>query len=403
MAESYRVCLLFNANKGYDRQVIIGIGEYLHLSHCRWEIIIEEDFTANLNRLSDRDIDGIIADCDNPEIREFLHTLNIPVVGIGSSYTNRDNYPNIPYIATDNKLVMEMAINHLKSKGLERFAFYGIIPTPEKMWSQEREKAFVSLMSDSGYQPTVFLDDNIISINSNHDINRLEDWIQMLPKPIGIVAVTDSRARLLIQTCEKFNILIPDQVSLIGIDNDEIVNSLTSIPLSSVGQGCKEMGYTAAKTLHKTIKSRVKSVLKEPILIEPNRVFERQSTDYISTLDPYVIQALNYIRKNACRGIKVEQVLDFVGLSRSNLEARFKKELSYSIHSQIYNAKLKKAITLLGTTDLKISEISEVCGYPAIQYLYAVFRKSLNTTPKEYRRIKNTHDVNTYHVKGLDD
>jgi LacI family transcriptional regulator len=385
MEENHRVCLLFNANKGYDRQIIVGIGEYLQLSHCKWELLIEEDFTSNLNRLSVGDVDGVIADFDNPENERFLDGLDAPVVGVGSSYENEEDYPASPYVGTDNRKIIEMAVNHLKSKGLERFAFYGIAPTPCNRWSQEREKAFISLMRDYGYQSNVFRGGSIIPVCWNHDMYRLSDWLQTLPKPIGIVAVTDSRARLLIQACEKLNILIPDQVSLIGIDNDELVNSLTSISLSSVGQGCKEMGYRAAKTLHNIIKSGQNTKTRKPVLVGPSRIYERQSTDYISTHDPHVIQALHYIRQRACTGIKVEQVLDFVGISRSNLETRFKKELNHSIHHQIYNAKLAKAKTLLQTTDLKISEISSVCGYPSLQYMYAVFKKALNTTPKEHR------------------
>ena len=120
-------------------------------------------------------------------------------------------------------------------------------------------------------------------------------------------------------------------------------------------------------------------------LVPPMRVVERRSTDYRSLNDPSVIQAMHYIRNNACKGIKVEQVLDAVGISRSNLEKRFKEEVGETIHTVIHSEKLEKARSLLVSTSLSINEISQMCGYPSLQYFYSVFKKEYDVTPKEYR------------------
>ncbi len=110
-----------------------------------------------------------------------------------------------------------------------------------------------------------------------------------------------------------------------------------------------------------------------------------QSSDFKALKDPYVIQAMHYIRHNACKGIKVDQVLTYVGISRSNMENRFKLERGHSIHQELHNAKLNRACQLLISTSLPIAEISELCGYPSLQYMYSVFKKNLNQTPKDYR------------------
>ncbi|MEZ8647239.1 XylR family transcriptional regulator [Vibrio cyclitrophicus] len=392
MDKRYRITLLFNANKVYDRQVIEGIGEYLQASQCEWDIFLEEDFVTHLDNFKEWRGDGVIADFDNPKIQELLADSDVPVVGVGGSYTNADDYPNVPYVATDNEALIELGFQHLKEKGLENFAFYGIPHDPAKRWATERELAFKKVVEREGYSGAVYRGNETSPQTWQYDMNRLADWLQRLPTPTGIIAVTDSRARHLLQVCEHLNVMVPDKVSVIGIDNEELARYLTRVSLSSVGQGCKDMGYRAAKMLHKLVKNRdIEAGQPNPdkklprILIPPTKVFERQSTDFQALKDTYVIQAMHFIRHNACKGIKVDQVLSYVGISRSNMEARFKEERGHSIHQEIHNSKLKRACTLLQGTSLPIIEISELCGYPSLQYMYTVFKKNLDQTPKDYR------------------
>ncbi|MGR5143414.1 XylR family transcriptional regulator [Photobacterium sp. DNB23_23_1] len=393
MDQRFRITLLFNANKVYDREVIEGIGEYLQASQCEWDIYLEEDFTTHLDNFKSWQGDGVIADFDNPQIKGLLNNSQIPVVGVGGSYEHDDDYPSIPYVATDNEALIDLAYQHLREKGLENFAFYGIKNDHTNRWAHEREKAFRRIIEREGYSSSVYLGNQTNPNTWQYDMNRLADWLQRLPTPTGIIAVTDSRARHLLQMCEQLNIMVPDKVAVIGIDNEEIARYLTRVSLSSVGQGCKEMGYRAAKILHKHIQAKQLTPQSPPrqsptpprILVAPTKVHERQSTDFQALKDPYVIQAMHFIRHNACKGIKVEQVLSYVNISRSNMEARFKDEQGHSIHQEIHNSKLKRASNLLQTTSLPIAEISDLCGYPSLQYMYNVFKKNLGHTPKEHR------------------
>lgn len=174
---------------------------------------------------------------------------------------------------------------------------------------------------------------------------------------------------------------------MIGIDNEELTRYLSRVALSSVAQGARQMGYQAAKLLHRLLDKEEMPLQR--ILVPPVRVIERRSTDYRSLTDPAVIQAMHYIRNHACKGIKVDQVLDAVGISRSNLEKRFKEEVSETIHAMIHAEKLEKARSLLISTTLSINEISQMCGYPSLQYFYSVFKKAYDTTPKEYRDVNS--------------
>lgn len=379
----YRITLLFNANKAYDRQVMEGVGEYLLVSQSQWDIFIEEDFCARLHNFREYPTDGIIADFDDSQIESLLLDLDVPIVGVGGSYHLEKHYPAVHYIATDNYALVESAFLHLKQKGLERFAFYGLPVCSGKRWAVEREYAFNQLVAAEKYRGVVYQGLETTLDNWCYAQNRLADWLQALPAQTGIIAVTDARARHLLQVCEHLQIAVPEKLCVIGIDNEELTRYLSRVALSSVVQGTRQMGYQAASLLHRLLNKEPLALQR--VLVPPVRVVERRSTDYRSLYDPAVVQAMHYIRNYACKGIKVEQVLDAVGLSRSNLEKRFKDEMGETIHSVIHTEKLRRAHDLLVASSLSINEISHICGYPSLQYFYSVFKKEYHTTPKDFR------------------
>ena len=384
----YRIALLFNANKVYDRQVVEGVGQYLQATQCTWDIFVEDEFVYHKDSISDLSIDGIIADFDDPETAALLQNIHIPTIAVGGSYRDPNLYPAFPYVATDNYALIEMAFLHLKEKGISNFAFYGLHTKEEKHWSIERKNAFVSLMGKYEYPIYAYEGEQINSHNWQTEQDKLNQWLKSLPEHTGIIAVTDARARHLLQACEYLKIAVPEQLCVIGIDNEELIQYLSRVSLSSVSQGTQQIGYRAAKMLHNLLSGV--PVSHKPVLIPPIKVEQRQSTDYRSLKDPLVIQAMHYIRHRACHGIKVEQVLDHLRTSRSNLELRFKAEMDKTIHQVIHEEKIQRAIHLLRQTDISIQEISEVCGYPSLQYFYSVFKREQNQTPKEFRENNKT-------------
>ncbi|EGL0036753.1 substrate-binding domain-containing protein [Escherichia coli] len=376
-----------NGIMDYDRQVVEGVGEYLQASQSEWDIFIEEDFRARIDKIKDWLGDGVIADFDDKQIEQALADVDVPIVGVGGSYHLAESYPPVHYIATDNYALVESAFLHLKEKGVNRFAFYGLPESSGKRWATEREYAFRQLVAEEKYRGVVYQGLETAPENWQHAQNRLADWLQTLPPQTGIIAVTDARARHILQVCEHLHIPVPEKLCVIGIDNEELTRYLSRVALSSVAQGARQMGYQAAKLLHRLLDKEEMPLQR--ILVPPVRVIERRSTDYRSLTDPAVIQAMHYIRNHACKGIKVDQVLDAVGISRSNLEKRFKEEVGETIHAMIHAEKLEKARSLLISTTLSINEISQMCGYPSLQYFYSVFKKAYDTTPKEYRDVNS--------------
>ncbi len=381
----HRIALLFNGSKIYDRGIIAGIGNYLSSTRASWDLFLEEDFLCRLKGIERWQGDGIIADFDDPLIGEALAGSTLPVVAVGGSYEDVRAYPkNIPYVATDNHALMQLAYAHLIEAGLTRFACFSLPEAQANRWAQEREKAFRSLLQRDGLHVEVYRGLGTSAPLWDSAVEQQIAWLQSLPKPIGIIAVTDARARQLLQACLTAGIAVPEEVALIGIDNDPLTRTLTRVPLSSVIQGTETMGRTAAALLHQMLHG--KPCAGQHILVSPEAINVQASSLHQPLGNPYVMQALLFIRQYACQGIKTAQVAGYVGVSRSSLEAHFRKERGCSVHDEILRFKLAAAAKGLENQALAIADIALSCGFKSAQYLHTVFRREFGCTPREYQQ-----------------
>jgi LacI family transcriptional regulator len=381
---SHRIALLFNANKVYDREIIAGIGQYLSSTRVAWDLFLEEDFRCRLVGIERFDGDGIIADFDDPAVAEALSGCRLPVVAIGSSFEDAAQYPpDVPYIATDNTKLVSLAWTHLIGAGLQHLAMYSLPAAEENRWAQQRELAFEKLARDEGLDAPVYRGLATSATSWNQAIEQLSVWLHSLPKPVGIIAVTDARARHLLQACLIHGIAVPEQVAIIGIDNDPLTRTLTRIPLSSVIQGTGEMGKTAAHLLHQMLRGA--RFPGRRILVPPVGINVLESTRHEPLASPHVMRARHFIRQYACQGIKTEQVADYVGISRSSLEEYFRRERQCTVHQEILRHKLDAAKAMLASRDASSAEVAIRCGFTSLQYMYAVFKRELGCTPREYQ------------------
>ncbi|MFJ2990085.1 XylR family transcriptional regulator [Collimonas sp. NPDC087041] len=381
---THRIALLFNANKIYDRGIITGIGNYLSSTRASWDLFLEEDFRCRLPGIERWHGDGIIADFDDPAVCEALSDTRLPVVAVGGSYQDEADYPqNIPYVATDNFKLIKLAYDHLIEAGLTRFACFSLPEASVNRWAQEREKAFQRLMQRDGMDAEIYRGVSTSAPAWDTAVEQQIAWLHSLPKPIGIIAVSDARARQLLQACLSAGIAVPEQVALIGIDNDPLARTLTRVPLSSVIQGTEEMGRTAAHLLHQMLHGV--QLGGSCILVPPIGINVLASSQHEPLSHPHVMQALHFIRQYACQGIKTEQVADYVGVSRSSLESYFRRELGRSVHDEILRFKLDAAKTILEHETRSIADIAVSCGFTSVQYMHAVFKRELGCTPREYQ------------------
>lgn len=381
----HRIALLFNGSKIYDRGIIAGIGNYLSSTRASWDLFLEEDFLCRLRGIERWQGDGIIADFDDPLIGEALAGSRVPVVAVGGSYEDVSKYPKgIPYVATDNHALMKLAYEHLVEAGLTRFACFSLPEAQANRWAQEREKAFRRLMQRDGLPVEVYRGLGTSAPLWDSAVEQQIAWLHSLPKPIGIIAVTDARARQLLQACLTAGIAVPEEVALIGIDNDPLTRTLTRVPLSSVIQGTETMGRTAAALLHQMLHG--KPCTGTQVLVPPDAINVQASSLHQPLGNPYVMQALLFIRQYACQGIKTDQVAAYVGVSRSSLEAHFRKARGCSVHDEILRFKLAAAAKGLENHNLAIADIAARCGFTSAQYLHTVFRREFGCTPRQYQQ-----------------
>jgi len=268
--------------------------------------------------------------------------------------------------------------------GLTRFACFSLPEAQANRWAQEREKAFRRLLQRDGLHVEVYRGLGTSAPLWDSAVEQQIAWLHSLPKPIGIIAVTDARARQLLQACLTAGIAVPEQVALIGIDNDPLTRTLTRVPLSSVIQGTETMGRTAAALLHQMLHG--KPCLGTQVLVPPEAINVQASSLHQPLGNPYVMQALLFIRQYACQGIKTAQVAAYVGVSRSSLEAHFRKVRGCSVHDEILRFKLAAAAKGLESHELAIADIAAKCGFKSAQYLHTVFRREFGCTPREYQQ-----------------
>ena len=382
--KTHRIALLFNANKIFDREVIGGIADYMGSRRSVWDLFLEDDFRLRLAKIDSWRGDGIIADFDDPTVAAALQGCKVPVVAVGGSYAAETDYPQgVPYVATDNFKLVKLAYDQLIDVGLQHFAMFSVPPAPENRWAQEREQAFRGLTGANHADAQIFRGCETSASQWSEAVQGQIAWLRSLPKPVGIIAVTDARARQLLQACALAGIAVPEQVALIGIDNDPLVRALTPMPLSSVIQGAREIGRTAAHLLDQSMRGVQLDGAR--ILVPPVGINVLASSQHRPVKHPHVMRACHYIRQYAFRGIKTHQVADHVGVSRSSLDSYFREELGCSVHDAILRYKLDAAKDSLKSSERSIADVALSCGFTSLQYLHVVFKRELGCTPRAYR------------------
>lgn len=380
----HRIALLFNANKMFDHEVTAGIAAYFGSTRAAWDLFLEEDFRLRLSGIEHWQGDGIIANFDDPAVAAALSRTSVPVVAVGGSYADPAKYPaGVPYVATDNFKLVELARQHLIDVGLQRFAMFSVPATGENRWAQERENAFRTLMRGDQLDAGIFRGCGTSVRSWDEAVQGQIEWLRGLPKPVGIIAVSDARARQLLQACIIAGIEVPEQVAIIGIDNDPLVRRLTRIPLSSVIHGAQEVGRAAAHLMEQMLHG-VRPP-NTPIVVPPAGVDVHASSLYQLIKHPNVMRARHFIRQYACQGIKTEQVAEHVGVSRSTLDADFRHELGCSVHDVILSFKLNAAKAGLESGDCSIADVALGSGLTSIHNMHRVFKRELGCTPRAYR------------------
>jgi LacI family transcriptional regulator len=259
-----------------------------------------------------------------------------------------------------------------------RFAFCGY---EDMFWSSDRQEGFQSCLADHGFETFVFKPGK----RPARELERsLAQWIEQLPKPIGMMAPVDERSQEIIELCTKLDIDVPGQMGIVGVDNDPLICELSSRPLSSVNVSVERGGYEAAERLADMISGRRMS--RQPVVMHPTHVTQRISTDSINVEDPALAEAISYIMEHAREPVSVENVVQQVGMSRRSLERRFKSELGRSIYHEIRRVRVACIERYLVDTHLGISEIAREMKFLRVEHFARYFRAERGESPVGFRK-----------------
>jgi LacI family transcriptional regulator len=373
MRQIPRVALLIETSNDYARSLLRGIIAYIR-EHRPWSIYLSE-----LGRgqepppwLTTWRGDGIIARIENEGIAQVVRSRNLPTVDLSAARL----VPDLPWVETDDDAIAILAAEHLLERGFRQFAFCG---DPRFQWSSWRQEAFVRAVGNAGHACQVFPGEG-----GERDELRLAAWVRRLPKPIGVMAAYDQRGRQVIDACREAQVPVPDEVAVIGVDNDDLICELCDPPMSSVQPHGKRTGYAAAEMLATLLAGKDLPVRAQRIA--PQGVVTRPSSDVLATADPELVAALRHIRDHACDGLDVNELLATSALSRRVLERRFLALLGHTPHEQILRVRFARVKSLLLETDLPLAVIAERAGFAHVEYLTVAFKKRFGLTPSAFRR-----------------
>jgi LacI family transcriptional regulator len=294
----------------------------------------------------------------------------------------RETIPGIANVMTNHIAVGQMAAEHLLDRGLRRFAYCGF---DDWWWSRRRKEGFSQTIRRAGFSVHVYRLPQAKSKRTwSKEIALIADWLKKLSKPVGLMASNDDRAELVIEACKSVSLNVPDEVAVVGVDNDPTICDLSSPPLSSVVLNLSKAGYEAAALLNRMMDAGATTMQK--IYIQPTHVATRLSTDVLAVDDESVVTALRYIRQHANNGISVAQVIANTDVSRRVLEKRFRRTLGRTIHNEIHRARLELIIAMLTETQMSVSEIARKLGFPDVAHLSRYFHKATGLSPRQYRK-----------------
>jgi LacI family transcriptional regulator len=376
------VAVWIETSRGYGRGLIQGVAEYLR-HHGPWSIY----FTPHGMRdplpawLRNWKGDGILARIDDRKTARLLLATKLPLIDLSCRIPG----VNCPPLGPDNRLVAQLAFEHLRERGFHNYAFFGL-PPGEHVHMDLRCDYFCELAVNAGYMCHVF--------QVRRKRGKLPDWEQEqkqlghwlcgLPKPIGIMTCNDDRGQQLLDACRRADMAVPEQVAVVGVDNDQELCNLATRPLSSVDVNSRRIGYGAAAQLDRMMATGMTRPPSE-VVFAPSHVVTRLSTDTIAVDDPALARALQFIRDHACKGISVDHVVRAAVTSRRHLERQMHALLGRSPNQEILRVRMRRAQELLLETDLSLQAIARETGFRSAKYLGDVFVRQLGQPPGQMR------------------
>ena len=372
-----KVALLVETSREFGRSFLYGVARYAR-THGPWVFYRETGgLERSIPKIKNWGADAVMT--RTLKHSEHLHSLGVPIVYIIHREIADSPYPAV---VTDGENIAKMAAEHFWDRGFRNFAFCGF---DTMSWSVQRGRFFFHFIKKAGVGVNLYKQPSSKNLQRwENEQAFLAEWLKGLPKPVAVMACNDDRGQHVIEACKMVNIKIPEEVAVLGVDNDVLVCDLCEPPLSSIALNTEKAGYDAAELLDNLMHGG--KMAGQKILVEPTHIATRRSTDILSIQDTDVADALRFIRNNCRSQITVEDVVNALTISRRVLEKRFRKLLNRSVLEEIRKARTDAAARMLVETEMSVSQIAEKLGYTETAHLSRYFHKEKGVSPIAFRK-----------------
>lgn len=374
-----RIALLMSQDAGFHRQALLGIRAYAGQTK-RWLFHNAPPTQASLRPLVEWNPHGIIAHLDDMKLAREILKLQKPTIDTACVLKGLD----APVVDVDHGAVGRMAAEHFLTRGYRHFGYFG---SGRASYALTRYASFCESVAQAGFEvrscymeylPRLPEQTSWKNVNS-----QVRKWLKELPKPAAVLADHDVPAHDLANMCQLLGLRVPNDVAILGVDDDEVECLLACPPLSSVAIPAERIGFTAAKLLDRMMSG--KKPPDEPLYLPPTHVVTRQSTSMFAVDDPVVSGALLYIRNHLAEPLNVGVLTAELVVSRRVLEKKFRELLGRSLLSEIHRVRIEFARELLAS-DLQVAQVARQSGFSSPQIFATVFRRLTGISPREYRR-----------------
>jgi len=376
------------------RELLRGILQFVHL-HGPWAVYLIDERTVKqkLFDLAAWGCTGMIVDMRDRHQAERLLSTHVPTILShvpDELIASRHPLSRLSRFQCDNTPIGSHAADYFIERKFCHFAFVGEIN--EAAWSLDRRNAFCLRLKSAGFGCDIY---PTLSLSERQDFsteqNKLCVWLNALPKPVALFAANDARARQVLDSCQKAGLEVPQEVAVLGVDNDELICETAHPQLSSIQMTTEQAGFEAARALDRLMRGTPRGKHRQTLITFGfSHLVTRHSTETVPIADPLVAHAAEFIRINAGVVVTVEDIVLHLHVSRRWLEKRFKSVIGRTIHAEIMRVRLERVQTLLRESTMTIEAIADDCGFASASHLGTLFRQHFDTTPAAYRRHKRS-------------
>jgi LacI family transcriptional regulator len=326
--------------------------------------------------------DGILAWLGaGDDLADFVVQSNRPTV----DFSFRRPHLRFPRVLADHVGAAHLAAEHFLVRGMRHFMFYSAVDN----WSfEEAGRAFVEEVKQAGYDCTWIRWHHSPEFTTGHlQWKHQRRWLaarlRQAPKPLALFAATDDHALEVIETCESAGLAVPEQVSIIGMDNSLLAVDAMHTPISSVDRNLELVGYQGAELLDRLMHG--KPAPKEPVRIPPAGLIARKSSDLLAVNHPGVARSLRFLLKHFHEPIGVDDLAGVAAMSRRGFHQAFLEHIGRPPGHELQRVRIEHAKKLLAQSDQKMRAVGEVCGYQSANSFWFAFKQATGMSPEKYR------------------